>query len=122
MSECFGGSSGGRVQQEDSMDVIFRFASSSLLHCAARGTCTQQTYTYTSSSVCNSSRAGYFQSGAPLARTGIKRSNLASLQDFPNVISPNESNPDDETSHFVVVWTRTNKISMELQTSLSPCK
>ena len=43
---------------------------------------------------------------APLVRTGIELSNLAALLDFPNVIRPNESNPDSETSH--------------LQTSLSP--
>ena len=31
----------------------------------------------------------------------IKLFNLAALLDFPNVIKPNESNPDSETSHFV---------------------
>ena len=55
--------------------------------------------------MCNSSRAGYFLFPATLARTGIKRFNLVALLDFPNVIRPNELNPDDETSHFAVVWT-----------------
>ena len=27
------------------------------------------------------------------------------LLDFPNVVRPNESNPDSETSHFAGVWT-----------------
>ena len=54
--------------------------------------------------MCNSSRDGYFLSGAPLARTGIKRFDLAALLDFPSVIRPNESNPDGETTHFVAVW------------------
>ena len=53
----------------------------------------------------SSSRAGYSRFGAPLARTGIKQFNFAGLLDFPNVIRPNESNPDDETSHFVAVCT-----------------
>ena len=47
-----------------------------------------------SSSVCNWSRADYFRSGALLAWMGIKRFNLTALQDFPNVIRHNESNPD----------------------------
>ena len=38
---------------------------------------------------------------------GIKRYNLVALLDFPNVIGPKESNPDDETNH---------------SQSLSPCK
>ena len=59
---------------------------------------------FSSSSVCNSSRASYFQSGASQARTGIKRSKLAALLDFPNVIRPNESRPDDETSRIAAVW------------------
>ena len=54
-------------------------------------------------SVCNSSRVGYFLSGSPLARTVIKQSNLVALLDFPKVIRPNESNPDCETTCFVVV-------------------
>ena len=57
-----------------------------------------------SSSVCNSSRAIYFWFNAPLARMGIKQSNRVALLDFPSVIRPNESNPDDETSHFAAVW------------------
>ena len=36
---------------------------------------------------------------------GIKQFNLAALLDFPNVIKPNESNPDSETSNFAAVWT-----------------
>ena len=51
---------------------------------------------------------------------GFLGSNLAALLCFPNVIRPNGSNPDDETSYFTEVWTV--KISMELQMSLSPCK
>ena len=31
---------------------------------------------------------------------GIKLFNLAALLDFPNVIGPNESNPDRDTSRF----------------------
>ena len=54
--------------------------------------------------VCHSSRAGYFWSDAPLARMRINRFNCAALLDFPNVIRPNESNPDTETSHFAAVW------------------
>ena len=38
--------------------------------------------------------------GTPLARMMLKQSNLAALLDFPNVIRPNESNPDDETIYF----------------------
>ena len=66
-----------------------------------------------SSSVCNSSRAGYFQFSAPLARTGMKLSNLAALLDFPNVI--NESNPDDGLD-------AQKKNYPQLQTSLFPWK
>ena len=58
-----------------------------------------------SSSVFNSSRAGYFLFPAPLARTGIKLLNLAALLDFPNVIRPNETNPDGATSNVAEVWT-----------------
>ena len=71
--------------------------------------------------MCKSSRADYFLFGALLARTGMKRFNLAALLDFPKVIGPNESNSESETSHFSEVWTL-RKISMESQMSLSPCK
>ena len=58
-----------------------------------------------SSSVCNSSRAGYFRFSAQLARTGLKRA-LTALLDFPSVIRSNESNPDGETSHFAAVCSK----------------
>ena len=35
---------------------------------------------------------------------GIKQCNVAALPDFPNVIRPNESNPDSVTSHFMGVY------------------
>ena len=40
---------------------------------------------------------------------GIKRFNFAAPVDFPNVIGPNESNPDSEKSHFSVVLTLKKK-------------
>ena len=77
---------------------------------------------FSSLSVCNSSRVGYFRFSALLARTGLKRCNLAALLEFPNVIRPNELNPDDERSHYAAFWTLKKKISTELQTSLFPWK
>ena len=35
----------------------------------------------------------------------LKRFFLVALLDFSNVIRPNGSNPDGETSHFAAVWT-----------------
>ena len=43
------------------------------------------------------------QSEASLAKMGIKWFNRVALLDFPNVIKPNESNPDSKTSHFAIL-------------------
>ena len=80
--------------------VWFNHATYEGLHCSHDCPLTLQQH------LCNSSRAGYFRFSAQLARTEIKQSNLAALLDFPSVIRPNGSNPDDETSNFVEVWTK----------------
>ena len=36
-----------------------------------------------------------------------------SLFYFPNVIGPNESNPNSETNHFAVVWTLQKEFELE---------
>ena len=73
-----------------------------LLRCAARGTCALLTLLLR---LCVIRVERLLPVSAPLARTGLKRSDLTALLDFPNVLRPDESNPDDETSHFAAVWT-----------------
>ena len=48
------------------------------------------------------------------------RLRVEALLDFPNVIRPNESNHESETSHYGLDAQK--QLSTELQTSLSPCK
>ena len=52
-----------------------------------------------STTVMKQKRVSYFRFSAPLAKTGIKLSNVAALLDFQNVIRPSESNPDSEANH-----------------------
>ena len=71
--------------------------------------------------MCNSSRVSYFWSGAPLVRRGIKQSHFAALLDFPNVIRPNESNPESETSHFAGVWMHVSDLKKVFLDPMASC-